>query len=793
MRIYLTLLAISMAGSWCAFSQNTITGTITTPQHQPLEGAHIHIEQQQGISDAKGYYKINGITPGEHRLVISFIGYATVDTIVDVTDSIVFDVILKPETAQLEEVVVSDNTVVPRNTAPVQKLRAETIEKYSSATLGDALKEVAGVYALKTGGAIVKPVINGLHSSRIPVIVNNVRLEDQQWGTEHAPNLDINSAGRISVIKGAGALQYGGNAVGGLVLVEALSVLNDTLFGKSILTLDSNGRGSTFTTSLHKGNDKGLVWNTSGTIKYYGDREAPDYVISNSGNSETNFSGDIKYIGNKYDIAGSYSFYDATIGIAKAMHIGTVSDLVRSINSQQPDVIEPFTYKISAPRQEMQHHLAKVNLNMELNEQSSLGLQYAFQFNNRKEYDIRRGEDAGKAALDLNLYTHSFNADWKTEWSNATLKTGLSGAAQFNDANPLTEIKPLIPNYNKYDAGAYGIVTYGFSDTFTAEAGVRYDYSYVEAQKFYQKSRWESLGYVGLFDEFITGDYETQWLTKPKFAYHNVSASLGLRKKINNNFDVLGNLSLTMRNPNPSELFSDGLHHSNATIELGDLRMDKEKALKVSATILKNSGSFKFEATPYINAIQNFIYLKPIGAEYTTRGSFPVYQYTQANAILTGLDLHTDWNINTVLSHHFNLGYVYGQNTTDDEPLIDMPPLNLTNNFRFTGIGWNKLFLELRSEAVLHQSRYPDYNFETLIPQNGEFVPVVVNISTPPPGYHLMHFTSGIQKKFGKTIASLNFSINNIFNTSYRDYLNRQRFYTEEIGRNFQLQLRLNY
>lgn len=792
MRIYTTLIAL-LAGSWCALSQNKISGTVTTPQNQPLEGAHIHIEQQQGISAPDGSYKIEKISTGEHRLVISYIGYGVIDTLINVSGNIRFDAILKPAMAQLQEVVVNEKAIMPRNTAPVQKIKAETIAKYSNATLGDALKEVAGVYALKTGGAIVKPVINGLHSSRVPVIINNVRLEDQQWGTEHAPNLDINSAGKISVIKGAAALQYGGDAVGGLVLVEPQSVLKDTLFGKSILTLDTNGRGSTFATSIHKGNDEGWAWNASGTLKHYGDREAPDYVISNSGNAETNFAADVKYIGDSYNIAASYSFYDATIGIAKAMHIGTVGDLVRSINSQQPDIIAPFTYAIGAPRQEMQHHLAKVNFNKLLNENSTLGIQYAFQFNNRKEYDIRRGTDAGLAALDLDLFTHSVNADWKTESGNATFKAGLSGSAQFNDASPLTKIKPLIPNYDKYDAGVYGIVTYSFSESFIAEAGLRYDFSHVEAQKYYQKSRWESLGYEGMFDAFIIGDFDTQWLAKPDFTYHNLSASLGVRKKLNDMFDLLGNVSMTMRNPNPSELFSDGLHHSNATIELGDLKMDKEKALKISATLLKSGERFRFEATPYINAIHDFIYLEPVGAEYTTRGSFPVYQYTQTNAVLAGVDIHTDWNVTPSFSHHFNLGYVNGTNTTDDIPLIDIPPLNFTNSLRYTGIDWNRMFIEIRSEAVFSQTRYPDYNFETLIPLNNEFVPVLVDISSPPPGYHLLHFTSGIQKSFGKTVASLSFSVNNIFNTAYRDYLNRQRFYTDDIGRNFQLQLRINY
>jgi iron complex outermembrane receptor protein len=95
-----------------------------------------------------------------------------------------------------------------------QKIKTETIEKFSNQTLGDILK-VAGVSSLKSGSSVVKPVINGLFGSRVPVINNNVRLEDQEWGTEHAPNFDINAAGKITVIKGASGLQFGGDAVGG--------------------------------------------------------------------------------------------------------------------------------------------------------------------------------------------------------------------------------------------------------------------------------------------------------------------------------------------------------------------------------------------------------------------------------------------------------------------------------------------------------------------------------------------------------------------------------------------------
>jgi iron complex outermembrane receptor protein len=108
--------------------------------------------------------------------------------------------------------------------------KIKTIDKYSNQTLGDILTEIAGVSSLKTGSSVVKPVINGLFGSRVPVINNNVRLEDQEWGTEHAPNFDVNAAGKITVIKGFG-LQFGGDAVGGLIIIEPFR-LKDTLLGK---------------------------------------------------------------------------------------------------------------------------------------------------------------------------------------------------------------------------------------------------------------------------------------------------------------------------------------------------------------------------------------------------------------------------------------------------------------------------------------------------------------------------------------------------------------------------------
>lgn len=793
MRTYIILLLLLAGACHTVFSQSTISGTISNTKGTPLDGAHVHISQYHAVTTPDGRYELHLPVQGRQRVVASYIGYKNLDTIIDISGSTILNAVLKPEAQQLNEVVITAASA-PKTTVHDQKLNTAMLERYSSQSLGDALKEIPGVTALKTGITIVKPIISGLHSSRVPVIVNNVRLEDQQWGTEHAPNIDINAAGRVQVIKGAQALQYGGDAIGGIVVIEPLSVLKDTLYGKTLLSLQSNGRGGSITSSLHKGNSEGWLWNATGTVKYLGDREAPDYTLSNTGNREGNFAGDVKYIADSYDFSASYSYYNAKIGIAKATHIGNITDLVTAINSRQPAFRDNFTYNIGAPRQEVQHHLAKLNVNKRFSASSSLALQYAFQQNLRQEYDIRRGSYTDTPALDLTLNTHTLQADWKKEAGDFNIKSGAIASLQKNTASPETGIRPLIPDYDRLDLGAYGTVSYPLSERFIAEAGARYDFSHMDAVKFYQKSRWNNLGYNGRFDNFITADYGSQWLTKPEYTFHNISASLGIRKVLNNGYEIFANAGLLMRNPNPSELFSDGLHHSNGTIELGSLALDKEKAVKASVSLLKTRGSFTFEATPYINAINNFMYLSPGSIEYTIRGAFPVYNYLQTNALLTGIDLQTVWQINTGFRHTLGAAYVHGTDVSENRPLIDMPPFNITNTLRYTKQQWQDLFLELRSEFTARQTRYPNNNFTVNVPQNGEQVPVLVNVSSPPPAWHLLHFNSGVSfSTSSKSSLAVNFSVQNIFNTSYRDYLNRQRLYTDDTGRNFMLQLKYNY
>ena len=791
---FLSIIFFFLVGFF-GYAQVTITGVISDENSLPLRDAHVHIANKTTSTDSNGGYVLSGISKGKQKLYISFIGYHAIAETIEISTDLTINRQLKLDITKLDDITIQQLSNSKSESSNEQVLKSATIEKFSNQTLGEALKEISGVSILKTGSNIVKPIINGLHSNRVAIINNNVRLEDQQWGTEHAPNLDINAAGKITVIKGASALQYGGDAIGGIIIIEPEVIKKDTLVGKTILNLASNGMGGSLSSSLQKGNRYGWSWNALGTFKYLGDRETPDYVLSNSGNREQNFSGGIRFAKEKYNFNAMYSIYNAQIGIIKASHIGNVNDLYNSINNQQPSVIEPFSYSIDAPKQEVQHHLAKINFQRWLSENTSIDLQYAFQFNNRLEFDVRRSSaNNDKAALDLQLATHSFLADYKTVIGNWRLKSGLNLGYQNNFANPKTGVRPLIPSYEKLDAGLYGIAVYKFDNATLLESGIRYDFSTIEATKYYLKSRWTERGYDANFSHFIVGEEGNQWLTKPTFDFHNMTANIGFRKQFHHEMEWLVNASLASRNPNPSELFSDGLHHSTGQIELGDLRLENEQAYKFNTTFNKDWKSFRIQINPFINRISNFIYLQPTGFETTIRGAFPVWEFKQTEALLTGFDVNTKWEISNHFSHELGMAYVNGQNLSADEYLIDMPPFVINNKIQYKKESWFNFVGELKSEVVFRQNQFPNYNFETNIVVNNELTPVLVDISSPPKGYHLLHFYSEMTFKINKRNSlTTSFSIQNIMNTTYRDYLNRQRFYVDEMGRNVQIQLKFNY
>jgi len=793
--------AIAIAYSCFSYSQDctyTFLGELSDfHDGTPIVSATIHITEHDRyiVSDFNGKFKIENLCSGTITLKISHVGCETKVVSYEIDGDTHKSIQIEHHIEELDEIsITGESSKKETKTAQETVLKANTLKKYSALNLGEALKEVSGVSSINTGNSIVKPIINGMHSSRLLILNNNVRLQDQEWGIEHAPNIDINSAAQISVIKGSGALAYGGDAIGGVIVVNPNRVIKkDTLYGRTIIGGQSNGRGYNISSTLNKSYSSGWFANIQGSIKQNGDFKAPDYNLTNTGLKSHAFTVNAgkKRFESGFEVF--YSYLDNEIGILGASHIGSTFDLGRAINLKQPSLINDFSYDINAPKQEVTHHLAKASYYKRFKNFGKINLQYDYQNNQRFEFDVRIGDRRNIPAVDLKLQTHTFLADINLDANlNRKINFGIMGRFQDNFANPDTGVRRLIPDYEKYDFGAYTTAEWQISDDLIFDAGLRYDFNRIDAKKFYLKSRWEERGYDVDFLNIIIEEFPTQFLTNPVFNFHNISASTGLKYNINDSNQIIFNYSLASRPPNVSELFSDGLHHSAARFELGNLRFDKEIANRLSASYAYNSSKFNLLTEVFYSRINNFIYLRPFDFILTNRGPFPLWQYQQTNAQLFGIDITATYNITDALQWQNKTAFIKGYDLETDLPLIDIPSFNTTNQVTYNNEAWYNFSTSLKSEWVFKQNEFPDFNFEIEDQLTGEMT--LIDISTPPPAYHLLHLYSEATFSFTeKSNLKVALGINNLLNTSYRNNLNRLRYFADDLGRNITLQLELNY
>ena len=761
-----------------------------------LSGATLVLSKINKTSqtDLDGRYDISNLCEGQYSIKLIHPSCVSTTFKININGDTNRDFKLEHHIEELNEIIVKGNPYDDQSKSVYEnKVSTETLEQYSTGSLGDALNSLSGISSLNKGNGIVKPIINGLHSSRIVMINNGVRMQDQEWGKEHAPNIDINAIERLTVIKNASALQYGGDAMGGIIIAEGFKIpVKDTLYGKTMISAGSNGRGGVFTSKLTKSYKNGVYGTAQGTMKRFGDIEAADYVMSNTGLYEKDMSLRMGLNRFNHGIEGYYAYYNTEVGILRSSHAHSAGDQIRSINSNIPLVVRDFTYEINYPKQDVTHQLARIKGFKKFIGYGKLNFQYDFQNNRRFEYDIRVGNDRDKPALDLELKTHTILVDYITDYEFLNFKTGIMGRFQDNFANPDTGVRRLIPDYEKYDFGIYSVADYKLNDNWQFEAGVRFDYIYMDVYKFYKKTLWEQRGYDILFPDLVVDEFGFQVLTNPELEFNNFSGTIGLTHKLSDKSKFFLNHAIASRAPNPSELFSEGLHHAIARIEIGDLRFKSEVGHKTSLTYEYLGKNLNFSINPFINNIEDFILIEPVELVETIRGNFPSWEYRQTNAQLFGVDVDASLKINDLLSLNHQLSIVKGYDKDRNLPLINMPPISTKNEISYNNKNLNNLKINLESEFVFAQNEYPDNNFEIFLPftQTTE----LLDVSTPPDAYHLINFNSSIDFKLTENSSlTVGLRVTNLFNTSYRNYLNLLRFYSDDLGRNFLLNLKFNY
>ena len=127
------------------------------------------------------------------------------------------------------------------------------------------------------------------------------------------------------------------------------------------------------------------------------------------------------------------------------------------------------------------------------------------------------------------------------------------------------------------------------------------------------------------------------------------SGSFGLHQHWDSGLFIGGQVSLTERAPNESELFADGAHLATAQYEVGDDRLDKERGVTFEGTVRwRGDNGFGFGANLFHTEFDGFIYLAPgttivDGIVVDEVDELPVYNFVQQDASFTGGEIYADY------------------------------------------------------------------------------------------------------------------------------------------------------
>ncbi|MEM9888195.1 MAG: TonB-dependent receptor [Bacteroidota bacterium] len=770
----------------CNYELKGIILDVDTKEALPYVQILVKGTQNFLLTELDGSFHFKGLCDTSNVLVISCLGYCDTTCQSYHLNSDKPYIYLKEEINDLEEVTITAERTREEGTVSIaqQIIGKEALSANLTQTLASAIADVEGVTFTSVGNNVQLPVIHGLYGNRVLILNNGIKHGFQNWGSDHAPEIDVSSANRVTVLKGAAGVRYGPEALGGAIVIESDPLYLKEPFQAKVGTgYQTNGRGYFVNAEAGQGLEN-WSYHLGANYTRIGDKFAPDYSLTNTGKEEISVNGGFRYRWNKWNLKAYYSYLGQDLGLLRSSVVSSGTAIVRAINSDEPVIIRDFSYDINEPNQLVQHHFGKIEADWQYADDAKLTLRLGSQLNQRDEFDVRRNADL--PIIDLDLITNDLQIDWEhPEWMQLNGLIGLEVFTQNNDNNPGTQTSPFIPNYNTFRFSTYVIESLK-SNKSTFELGIRLDYEYNN----------------------VRGREPNQDVFRDEYRFMNFTSSLGYILNISDDHTFRTNLATAWRTPNMAELFSFGQHGFKTSFGLlryytdenenGALRTDRVTALGESDVVPEKGykwinewrtkkQSNTYTLTAYTNYIENFIFDRPIAVIGTIRGPMPVFIYDQADALFIGGDFSWQRQWSNVIDGTLGMSYLWSRNIRKNEALINQPPIMIDYH-----LGWKiPAFRGLTSSQLSIKPSYTFQQFQAPRTVSPEKLIDGLVIITPeseifdfkdaPEGFFLLDVAWRIKSE--RFDAGL--SIQNVLNTRYRNYLNEMRYFADEPGINF--------
>lgn len=666
--------------------------------------------------------------------------------------------IIKDSVSLGEVLVQARRTAVSANSVSAQIDNA-TIHRCLGQSLASLLENVSGVSSIQTGTIVAKPVIQGMYGNRILTINQGARLTGQQWGADHAPEVDQNSASTIEVVKGAESVRYGAEALGGIIVMERreLPFGEERISGSLTSLYGTNGRRYSLSGTLAGALPfcKDIAWRLQSTHSNGGDRKTAHYLLNNTGMRENDISLNAGYRHDRLTLEGYYSLFDQRLGIMPSAQMGSEDVLKKRIELGQPLETDPFSRHIDYPSQHITHHTAIAKAAYNLGKWGRMTYQLTYQNDKRTENRIRRMNHSNIPAVSLHLNSLQNSLRWKTIYGAWGTEAGADLSYTENHSQAGTGVVPVIPNYTEEMLGAYAIQKYS-GERWGAELGARFDGQHTKAAGY----DWTGNFYGG------------------QRSFSNLTYSLGGRYQITRQLSIVSNFGLAWRAPHVYELYSNGNELGSGMFTIGDSTLNSERSYKWITSLRYRSQRLEATIDAFLQWIDNYIYDEPTReTTVVISGAYPTFRYKQTRAFFRGIDANLHIKPLDGFEYRCLAALIWANERSTGNYLPYIPSARMSNELTWKPERNSKQepWITLKHRFTAKQNRFnPDTDL----------------ISYTPPAYHLFGLEAGISFLLkGRQKFSIMVAADNLLNKEYKEYTNRARYYAHDMGRDIRLNL----
>ena len=480
----------------------------------------------------------------------------------------------------LKEVTVTGNPLGATDLiAPAAQYSGAGLLLRSKTTLGETLDGVPGVSSTYFGPNASRPIIRGLDGDRIRILGNGgATLDASSLSYDHAVTSDPISIERIEVLRGPGALLYGGSAVGGVVNVIDNRIPREALFdekggigGKVDLGLATGNREKSSGVLLEGGNNR-YALHVDVFNRDTGDVKVPTGLACSKGGVNTInnriCNSDSKVRGGA---AGGSLFFDhgylgASVSTYRSNY-GTVAEDDVTIDMKSNRVaLEGEVRNLGGFIQSVKGQLSHT------------------------DYEHTEFEGPNPGTVFKNR-----GSDFRLEARHARLGN-LDGVIGFQAEN------------NQFSADG-------------AEAFAPYSKTSQNAVFAYEEyaTGWGKLSFGGRLESVKVESLGNPLVARfapltRDFTPH--SYALGALWNAAPGWQLTSNLAYTERAPKDYELFAQGPHVATKAWETGDAALGKEKSTSLDVGAAWKSGANSFSANAYVHRFKNYIGLLATGNRY---------------------------------------------------------------------------------------------------------------------------------------------------------------------------------